>query len=122
MIVFDSSALLAFLQGEPGAEDVEAALVDGGSCVAANWSEVGQKVRAHGGNWDLARALLKSYGLLVEPVLEEDADLAARLWSPRSGLSLADRLCLAVARRVEAAAVLTADGTWGSAGVVRQIR
>jgi len=43
--VLDASALLAFLQGEPGSEDVEAALPD--ACISAvNWSEVVQKALA----------------------------------------------------------------------------
>src|ERR1035438_10897679 len=58
--VFDASALLAFLQGEAGAADVEGALQVGGCCGAANWSEVAQKVRAHGRSWTLARSLVAS--------------------------------------------------------------
>lgn len=37
------------------------------------------------------------------------------------GLSLADRLCQALAERFEGD-VLTADRSWGSAGRIRQIR
>lgn len=122
MNVLDASAILALLQGEPGAAEVEEALQRGGLCPAVNWSEVAQKVRSHGRNWSLARALLHSYGLAVEPVLEIDAERAAERWQRGLGLSVADRLCLAVADRVEADAVLTADRTWGSDGVVRQIR
>jgi PIN domain nuclease of toxin-antitoxin system len=36
-------------------------------------------------------------------------------------LSLADRLCLALGRRL-GAVVWTADGTWGSSETIRQIR
>ncbi len=43
MIVFDASALLAYLRGEDGAEVVEQALDKGGACGAANWSEVAQR-------------------------------------------------------------------------------
>jgi ribonuclease VapC len=122
MKVFDASALLALLQGEPGGEEVEQALLSGGLCAAVNWSEIAQKVRAHGRNWDLAGSLLKSYGLVIEPVLEADAERAAARWEAGRGLSVADRLCLAVADRVEAEAVLTADRAWGSGGVIQQIR
>ena len=76
MNVFDASALLAFLQNEAGADAVEAALDDGGACGAANWSEIGQKVRAHDRDWELARALLLGYGLEIEPVGLEDAEWA----------------------------------------------
>ena len=67
------------------------------------------------------QGLLLSYGLRVEPVLAEDAEAAARLWRAGSGLSLADRLCLATAQRL-GATVWTADGAWGASERVRQIR
>ena len=122
MTVFDSSALLAFLRGEQGHEAVEAELAEaGGVCGAANWSEVAQKVRWAGGDWSLARALLESYGLTVEPVTEADAEWAAARWRAGEGLSLGDRLCLALADRL-GTAVLTADAQWGTDPPVRQIR
>lgn len=120
-VVLDASAVLAFLAGEPGADAVEERLVDGAVCGAANWSEVAQKVRAAGRNWDLARALLWSYELDVEPVTVDDAEWAARRWHRGEGLSLADRLCLALATRL-GVEVLTADATWGSGKGIRQIR
>ncbi len=121
MNVFDASALLAWLQGEPGSDLVEARLASGGRCGAANWSEVAQKVRAAGRDWDLVRALLTAFPLVVEPVTADDAEAAARHWRPGSGLSLGDRLCLALGGRLEAE-VLTADAAWGTGGRVRQIR
>ncbi len=121
MNVFDASALLAFAQGEDGSATVEEQLVAGGACGTANWSEVAQKVRAHGRDWTLVRALLESYELRLEPVSVEDAERAAGTWAKGSGLSLADRLCLALGERLEAD-VWTADGTWGTAGRIRQVR
>jgi ribonuclease VapC len=59
--------------------------------------------------------------LAVEPVQADDAENAARLWRRGAGLSLADRLCLATAERLDAM-VWTADTAWGSNGRVRQIR
>jgi ribonuclease VapC len=120
MTVIDASALLAFVQGEPGADVVEQALGSHAMCGAANWSEVAQQVLAAGRNWDLVRSLLLSYGVAIEPVLADDAEWAARRWRPREGLSIADRLCLALADRVDAD-VLTADTAWGADGRVRQI-
>ncbi|OUZ11964.1 VapC toxin family PIN domain ribonuclease [Aeromicrobium sp. PE09-221] len=120
MTVLDASALLAFLQGEAGADEVEKELPRG-VIGAANWSEVAQKVMARAGDWDLARGLLESYGLTVEPVTLDDAEHAARLWRAGSGLSLGDRLCLALGDRRDAR-VLTADRAWGSSGRIDQLR
>jgi ribonuclease VapC len=120
-VVLDASAVLAFLQDEPGASTVEQSLTSGATCSAANWSEVAQKVRAAARDWDLVRALLVSYDVDVEPVTVDDAEWAASRWRAGEGLSLADRLCLALGERVDAE-VLTADATWGTAGRIRQIR
>jgi PIN domain nuclease of toxin-antitoxin system len=119
--VLDASAVLAFLQGEVGGDVVEAALDEGAVAGAANWSEVAQKVHAHGGDWGLARALLLSFGLEVVAVTAEDAEWAAQRWRSGEGLSLGDRLCLALGERL-GQDVLTADRSWGSEGPVRQIR
>jgi ribonuclease VapC len=120
--VFDASALLAFLQNEEGADTVERELTsDAGVCGTANWSEVAQKVVSHGGDWRLARALLTSYGLALEPISVDDAERAAALWRSGSGLSLGDRLCLALGQRMDAT-VWTADTSWGRTAPVRQIR
>ena len=120
-VVVDASALLAFIQDEPGADLVEAEIERAAVCGAANWSEIAQKVIAHGRDWGLVRALLFSYDLRVEPVDIGDAEWAARRWRQGEGLSLADRLCLALAERIDAD-VLTADGAWGPEGRIRQIR
>ena len=120
-MVLDASAILAFVQDEGGAHLVEAALEESARCGAANWSEVAQKVLETGRDWGLVRSLLESYGLEVEPVIIDDAEWAARRRTRGEGMSLADRLCLALAERVDEA-VLTADASWGSTGRVRQIR
>lgn len=122
MIVLDASVLLAYLQDEPGADEVEVELSSGASrCSAVNWSETAQKVLQRGGDWDLARSLLLSYDLMVEPVSADDAEAAAALWARRPHLSLGDRLCLALAGRLEVPA-LTADRAWGADENIRQLR
>ena len=121
MHVFDASALLAYLQGEDGSSMVEAALDGGGACGTANWSEVAQKVRGRSRDWILARSLLLSYDLVIEPVTVGDAEHAAMSRHSGQGLSLADRLCLALGDRFDVP-VLTADRAWGGAGRIRQIR
>ncbi|CAM3298837.1 type II toxin-antitoxin system VapC family toxin [Occultella aeris] len=119
--VLDASAILAFLQGEPGADAVESVLTDQAHCSAVNWSEVAQKVRSAGGDWPVADALLSSYGIQIEPATIADAEAAARSWRRGSGLSLADRFCLALGERL-GATVWTADTAWSSVADVRQIR
>jgi len=119
--VFDASALLAFLLGEPGADLVESRLSTGGCVGAANWSEVARKVGSVPDAWPSARDLLLSYPLTVEPVTRLDAEGAAALWRPGEGLSLADRLCLALAERLHSEA-LTADRAWEGRDAVVLIR
>jgi PIN domain nuclease of toxin-antitoxin system len=121
MNVFDASALLAYLQGEAGSDAVREQLEVGGVCGAANWAEIAQRVRAAGADWALARSLLSSFDLTVEPVTEEDAEQAASLWRKGAGLSLADRLCLAVAARLGATA-WSADAQWRGLPGVTLIR
>lgn len=121
MNVFDASALLAFLQDEPGAATVERELTAGGRCGAVNWSEVAQKLLARGRDWDLAKALLLSYELEIAEVTAIDAEWAARRWRRGEGLSMADRLCLALGERLDAS-VWTADTEWESTNRIKQIR
>ena len=121
MNVFDSSALIAYLRRESGSNMVREHLLAGGVCSAANWCEVAQKVQASGADWAPSRALLLSYELSVESVTREDAERAALLWTMGSGLSLADRLCLALTNRL-AATVWTADDTWRALPNVTLIR
>jgi ribonuclease VapC len=120
-VVLDASAILAFVQEEAGADVVEGALLEQARCGAANWSEVAQKVLAAARDWDLVRALLISYDIEIEAVSTGDAEWAARRWRRGEGLSLADRLCLGLAERLDAE-VLTADRAWGTDGSVTQIR
>lgn len=121
MTVVDASPVLAFLQDEPGVDEVLAALESGASCSAVNWSEVAQKILAAGRDWVLAAALLDSCDLAVEPVTRADAEWAASRWRRGEGLSLADRCCLALGERLDTE-VLTADRAWGTSDRIQQIR
>jgi PIN domain nuclease of toxin-antitoxin system len=95
--------------------------IDEARCGAANWAEVAQKIRSTGRGWSLSQALLASYGVAVEDVTESDAEWVAARWRGSEGLSLGDRLCLALAHRLQAPA-LTTDATWGHDEPIRQIR
>jgi PIN domain nuclease of toxin-antitoxin system len=112
---------LAFFLDEPGGQMVQTAIEEGAACSAANYSEVAQKMLQAGRDWRIARSLLRSKNLRIEPVTVEDAEWAAQRWRAGESLSLADRLCLALATRLGGEA-LTADHNWGAAPPVRQIR
>jgi PIN domain nuclease of toxin-antitoxin system len=121
--VLDASALLAWLQDEIGAEVVEAVLASG-AISSLNWSEVLQKSLAHGVAIEGLREDMEALGLAVMPFDVVDAEQAARLWLPGSGLSLADRACLALGLR-HGVPVWTADRMWAQASLgvaVRVIR
>ncbi|MDR2722522.1 MAG: PIN domain-containing protein [Cellulomonadaceae bacterium] len=119
--VLDASAVLAYLLDETGAYLVESALNDGAAISAVNWSEVAQKVTAAGGDWPVAEALLTSYNITIIPADADLAIAAALRWQRGSGLSLADRFCLATAVALSVPA-LTADTAWGTSTTIRQIR
>jgi PIN domain nuclease of toxin-antitoxin system len=108
--VIDASVVLAWLQGEPGADEAEPMLMEG-VIGAANWSEVLQETRQHGAPAGAVGRLLASFGLTVVDVTQRDAEFAANLWRHGTVLSLADRLCLALAVRMNLR-VATADAAW----------
>lgn len=120
-VVFDTSALLAFFLDEPGAANVEDALSRGGVISAANWSELAQKLIHLNVEWPAVSELIQSIGISIESVTQTDAEVAAQLWSPGLGLSLADRLCLSLGQRL-GAEIYTADKAWASYAGVTQIR
>lgn len=120
--VLDASALLAVLHSEPGAETVEDVL-DCAAISTVNWSEVCQRWLAHDVDIVDLRADIEALGVQIVPFTAEDAEQAAALWSStrRLGLSLGDRACLGLARRLELPAV-TADRAWLDADVGIEIR
>lgn len=117
-VVLDASALLAFLLKEPGGERVKEALLHGAVMGAVNLAEVGSKLAERGLDPGEVFAHLRARGILgqaleVFPFTEEDALEAARLrpLTRSLGLSLGDRACLALARRLGLPALI-ADATW----------
>jgi ribonuclease VapC len=119
--LFDTSALLAFIYEEPGSDNVELHLSDGGMISAVNWSELGQKILHHNLGWANISQQLKAVGLIVQPVIEEDAEGAALLWEAGDGLSIADRLCLSMGQRL-GVPIITADKAWAKFAGVTVIR
>ncbi|MHB8618978.1 MAG: PIN domain-containing protein [Chloroflexota bacterium] len=120
--VLDASALLATVHQEPGAEVVKQHLEDA-VISAVNWAEVVQKALAWGVDVQRMRAYIDSLRVLIVPFDADAADAAAGLWieTRRAGLSLADRCCLALARRLRIPA-LTADRAWAQLAINVDIR
>ena len=112
MIVFDSSALLAFTRQELGAQIVGQSL-SSGYVSTVNASEFVQKLVQYGDDGSRALGVLEGLGLKVQAVNRADALAAAAIYKVGKpfGLSLGDRVCLALAQRL-GAAVLTADEVW----------
>lgn len=121
-VVLDASALLALINEEPGAHVVSKAVANGAAISVVNWIEVLSKLAEEGGNPELASAEITAANPIetavkIEPVTTEDAIEAARLrpLTREKGLSLADRACLALGRRLSVP-VLTADREWTGLG------
>jgi ribonuclease VapC len=110
--VLDASALLAFLQNEPGADKVEAVLTR--SCISAvNLAETLSKLVEHGKPLDALSYQLERLRLPVIPFDAAEAKIVASLWHPTraAGLSPGDRACLALGLRL-ALPVLTTERAW----------
>ena len=120
--VLDASALLAYLRDEPGAEVVSEAIAGGATISTVNLAEVLSHAAGRGSDPAALVERMSERGLLggaiaVEPFTTADAVETARLrpLTRDAGLSLGDRACLALARRLEAPA-LTAELAWAQAG------
>lgn len=116
--VLDASALLAYLGNEPGADLVADAIAGGAAISTVNLGEALSTLAARGSDPADVASGLTDRGLLdgaiaVEPFTTTDAIEVARLrpLTHSAGLSLADRACLALARRLSTP-VLTADQAW----------
>ncbi len=129
--VLDASALLAYLRDEPGAEAVADAVAAGAAISTVNLGEVLSRVADRGGDPGDVAQRMTDEGLLggaiaVEPFTSADAIDVGRIrpMTRTHGLSLGDRACLALARRLALPAI-TADKTWSKLDLgieVQQIR
>lgn len=112
--ILDASAVLAFLQGEPGAEMVQVALENEHCWVgAANQAEIIAKSIDRGVDGVSVKTILADLAYTVVAITAEDGAQAGwlRTQTRVAGLNLGDRLCLAQAQRLKAK-VLTADRPW----------
>ncbi|MGH9414710.1 MAG: type II toxin-antitoxin system VapC family toxin [Terriglobales bacterium] len=110
--VFDSSAILALLLEERGADAVEARL-PGAAVSTVTLGETLTKLLRAGAEPEAAASRIRALDFIVIPWTEElvwqSLDLSPLAWT--HGLSLADRACLALARAMGRTA-LTADTVW----------
>lgn len=111
-VVLDSSAVLAFLLNEAGADEV-LRVIERAVLSAVNLAEIRTKLLDLGevaqASGDIALALTRR----IEPFTEQDANDAAELRTVtrERGLSLGDRACLVLGIQL-GAEVYTADRTW----------
>lgn len=112
MIVLDASAVLAVVYNELGAEKIAPRLPQGLMSVI-NLAETLSKIAMNKGDPDFALAQLKQAGITFVPVNEAQIIDAAvlRPLTAHLGLSLGDRLCLALARERRLPA-LTTERRW----------
>jgi PIN domain nuclease of toxin-antitoxin system len=111
-VVVDASALLALLNGEPGAERV-AERLPAAAIGTVNLAEVVAKLADAGVPEVQLRQVLNGLGLDVHP-FDMDQAWEAGLLRARTrtlGLSLGDRACLALGLAL-GRPVLTADRSW----------
>jgi PIN domain nuclease of toxin-antitoxin system len=126
--VLDASALLAYLNGEPGAQRVQHCIEQGQAIMSSvNLAEVLSKCADQGMSSADQAALCTALPLEISAF---DTALALSSAALRSstraqGLSLGDRCCLALAQSRNAIA-LTADQAWSRLGLtdihMQQIR
>ncbi|MGC1250202.1 MAG: type II toxin-antitoxin system VapC family toxin [Xanthobacteraceae bacterium] len=110
--VLDSSAILAILNNEPGADAVEE-MLDDALVSTVNYAEVVAKLVERGGTSAQAQSVLRSIALTTSnfDILLAQRTGALRAETVKRGLSLGDRACLALAER-EGVPALTGDRNW----------
>lgn len=120
--VLDASAILALLRGEPGAEQVEGILRDALVSVVNEAEVIGRLISGgHPPQQALAVVASLPYELVeLDRALSRQAGAWWGVTKPY-GLSLADRCCLALAKR-EGLPALTADASWTEVDVGAEVR
>lgn len=121
-VVLDTSALLAFVWREEGAEVVDRCIGD--SVISTvNFSEAISKLVDRGASLETAR---KTLGIAPPDVIVFDQALAEQTGgliarTRQFGLSLGDRACLALAAR-QGLPALTGDRIWSGLDIGVEIR
>jgi ribonuclease VapC len=112
-VVLDASAILAIIQGEPGAEKLTPDILRTAVCSIVNLAEVQAKLVTCGwppdDAWEDATSPIREAVLFTEEQAKIAGSLAA-LTRPL-GLSLGDRACLALGISTKAP-IYTAEKSW----------
>ncbi len=117
MIVVDTSAIVAFLRGEPGQDAVAARLTD--ACMSAvSVAELMARMAKDGLSPASTMAHLRDVALDIVPFDGDQIEIAGTLigLGRRHGIGLGDCCCIALAR-VRGCPVLTADRAWTKLGI-----
>jgi ribonuclease VapC len=122
LIILDSSALLAVLLDEKGADAVVPVMRES-ILSSVNLSETLERGIAQGHTAQRLVVQIERFGVDVRPFDRDQAVIAADLrpLTRSRGLSLGDRACLALARSLNAP-VLTADQVWAELDIGIDIR
>ena len=117
MSILDASAILALLRKEPGHQTVADIVATGASVGTTDLAEVATRLMARSGSAEETRSIINELPLQIFDVTRDLAVEAGVMFTvtKRFGLSLGDRLCLALARREKQPAI-TADRSWAEAG------
>lgn len=120
--VIDSSAILAFVFGEPGAETASNWLDRGAAASTVILQEVATKLRQRGFTPEDAAEAIDVLGLTVVDHTLPLALAAAELYAGTRarGLSHGDRSCLALAAAMRLPAV-TADRAWSEVDAAARV-
>jgi ribonuclease VapC len=118
-VVLDSSAVLAHIFGEAGADLVEEVL-PGALLCSVNLAEVVAKLYDRGLTNEEVKLALETVDFEVVDFDRELATISGelRVETRRLGLSLGDRACLALARQRDIVA-FTTDAAWARAPAVK---
>lgn len=121
-VVLDASALLAFLNQEKGSEII-AQYLDRSAMSSINLSEVIAKLVERNIPEDVIRELFSQLKIDIISVDQEQAVIAGFLRSQTrsAGLSLGDRICLALGLQLNLP-VLTTDRAWEKVSLSIEIR
>lgn len=115
--VLDTSAIVALLRDEPGA-DIVASYLGDALISTVTLQEVIKAMLVRGFSPDVVRDMIDSLSLEVRPHDADDAWAAALLWdaTKAKGSGLGDRTCMALAMTT-GVPVITTDKAWAELSI-----